>query len=215
MIQHAPQLESVETIAGPEQAPIMQELIQSQHAHLKRLGMRASLSRSEDEKQLIQHHMRLGKQSNLREMKIYIPYQFVHDSWLALVPRLTQLVTLEFYTAQKYDGFKSLSPLMAKLAYGCPALEQLIMTCKNRIIGLGHLYPMDRHRNLKRIVVNCSEVRGDASTFCQRFTNIESFHLSLCRYRLEDINTLQKGSFKFLFREKLSSIPYYHTDSLR
>lgn len=215
VIQHAPHLEFVDTVAGHQQTRIMQELIRPEHAHIKRLGMEVRPSRFHKEEEFIQHHMRLGQQSNLTEMKIYLPPQYLHDSWLRLIPRLTQLVTLEFCAILNHLAFKSLSPLMEKLADGCPALEQLTMTSNLHVIRLSDLYPMDRHRNLKGIVINCQEMLGDTSTFRQRFTNIESLHLTLCRYRLEDIDDLEKGSFKFVFTERLSGLPYFLRNSLR
>lgn len=144
----------------------------------------------EDEERLIQHHLDLGQRSSLTEMKIRIPENFSYDSWLAVIPHLSQLTTLEVNAEGCYQGFSErIYPLMEMLADGCPALEQLTMI-RGWPMHLSDLYPMDCHRNLKRIVIDCSELRGDASTFCQRFTNIESLHLRVGGYRLKDIDSL-------------------------
>ncbi|CDH59316.1 predicted protein [Lichtheimia corymbifera JMRC:FSU:9682] len=211
MIQHAPYLESVETVAGPEQIPIMHELTQPQHAHVKRLGMQASLFPVGEEEDLIQYHIDLGKQSNLTELKIHIPREFENDSWIALVPQLTQLETIEFCT-NRMDGFKPLDVLMPHLADGCPALETLIMTSKADIVDFSDLYPMDRHRNLKHIVINCSDIFGSAPTFCRRFTNIESLRINASTYFVPHLDILENASFEFVFTEILPDDPYFLND---
>ncbi|KAJ8658049.1 hypothetical protein O0I10_006320 [Lichtheimia ornata] len=211
MIQHAPCLESVETISGIDQAPIMEELTRSNHKHLKRLGMKASLFPADVEEGFMQHHVNLGQQSNLTELKIEIPIEFKYDSWIALVPRLTQLTTIEFCTSRMY-GFKSLDSLMPQLANGCPALEKLIMSSEMEPMRFSDLYPMDRHRNLKHIIIKCEDIYGGGTTFRERFTNIESLHLSALRYSSADIDSLEKASFKFVFTEILSDAPYFVND---
>lgn len=217
IIQHAPHLESVETIYGPQQASIMQELTRPQHANLKQLGMLATFYASgyEGEERLIKHHLELGQQSNLTELKINIGQRVLKQTWLILIPRLTRLMTLEFWTFSDRDSFQSLQQsLMEELAEGCPSLEQLTMISGRYPMNFGVLYPMDRHTNLKRIVINCPEVRGDASTFSQRFTKIDSLHLSVCKYSLADIDSLEKGSFKLVFTEKLPETPMSFRTSL-
>ncbi|KAJ8657569.1 hypothetical protein O0I10_006633 [Lichtheimia ornata] len=211
MIQHAPCLESVETVAGLRQAPIMEALTQPDHQHIKRLGMKVSDFPVDEEDELIQHHVDLGQQSNLKELKIDIPSQFDYeDSWISLVPRLTQLTTIEFCTSHM-NAYGCLGSFMEQLANGCPALEKLIMSDESLLMTFSDLYPMHRHRNLKHIVIDCEGMYG-GSTFQQFFTNIESLHISALRYSLEDIDRLQKASFKFVFTQKLSDTPYFVND---
>lgn len=217
MIQHAPHLESVETVFGPQQASIMQELTRPQHANLKRLRMQANYYPSgyEGEERLIKHHLELGQQSNLTELKIHISHRVLKETWLILIPRLTQLTTLEFSTLLDHHTLESLQQsLMKDLADGCPSLEQLTMISGRYPMDFGVLYPMDRHTNLKSIVINCPEIHGDVSSFSQRFTKIESLHLSVCKYSLADIDSLEKGSFNLVFTDKLPETPISFRTSL-
>lgn len=173
--------------------------------------MQASIFPGDEQEELVQHHLDLGQGSNLTELKIQIPSELEEDSWISLVPRLTQLTTTEFCTTLCY-GFKALESVMPLFADGCPALETLIMTNELEVMDFRDLYPMDRHRNLKHIVISCSEIYGNASMVRRRFTSIKSLHLSAIRYNLEDVSTLEKASFEFVFTEKLSDDPYALND---
>lgn len=207
VIQRAPHLESIECVTGPQQVRIMQELIRPHHhACLKRLGMRPTRSTLEGEARLIQHHLDLGQQSNLRELKVSFPENFIHNSWLPLILQLTQLTTLEL-SARLDQGFVSWKPFMSKLADGCPGLEQLTMTNDSRTMNINAVNPMYRHSNLKRIVINCRAIYGDLSFFCQRFTKLDSLHLKVTKYNWEDIHRLERGSFKLVLTPKRARGP--------
>ncbi|KAJ8652796.1 hypothetical protein O0I10_011535 [Lichtheimia ornata] len=208
IIQCAPHLESIGTVAGPQQAPIMQELIRPRHANLMQLGIRATRSILDDEERLIQHHLDLGEHSNMRELKIYFPEHFAHHAWLPLIPQLTQLTTLELSTDVQ-QGFLSLESFMSKLADGCPSLEQLTMTHDGQSMNMNTVDPMYRHNNLKRIVIDCRAIHGDVTLFCGHFTNLESLHLKLMKYDWEDIERLQRGSFRLTFTLKRVRIPAF------
>lgn len=192
----------------------MQQLTQPQHANLKRLGMRAKSFRFEEEEQLIQHHLDLGQQSNLTEMKVHFTEHFSLGLWLPLIPQLTQLTLLELST-EAPQGFLYLTPFFEMLADGCPSLEQLVLTQDARSTNINAVDPMDRHNNLKRIVIDCKAIHGDMPRFCQTFTKLESLHLKATKYDWEDIECLQRGSFKLVFTPKRFHIPafLYHAIS--
>ncbi|KAJ8657566.1 hypothetical protein O0I10_006630 [Lichtheimia ornata] len=204
MMQRAPHLESIETVAGPQQTRIMQELLKPTHSNLKRLGMQASPSILEDEKRLIQHHLDLGQQSNLTEMKIELSKDLLDQpSFISMIPGLTQLTKLELYTISGCP-LRFWKSTLEQLATGCPALEQLTVTTTKRseTVFLSEICYVSSHPNLKRIIIDATEVCGDALEFCELFPNLESLHLNVESYTLDDFDCLDEAPFKFVFTQK-------------
>ncbi|KAJ8652795.1 hypothetical protein O0I10_011534 [Lichtheimia ornata] len=203
IIQHAPHLESIDTVAGPHQTRIMQELCKPTYSHLKRLGMRGCYAMLEEEERLIQHHLELREQSSLKEMKIDIFEDTLDDiPLLSVIPGLKQLTTLELYTEHPHYC-RSWELIMSQLAEGCPALEQLtVSTNTSRPLFFNDINHMSSHRNLKRIVINAFEMCGDVLQFRERFKDLESFHLNIYKYHWSTIDLLENGAFHFVFSLK-------------
>ena len=209
MIQRAPYLESVETVQTPSQSPIFQELIRPNRSHLKRIGLRTTLEDTSEEAQFIRHHLELGNQSSLKELKIHIEEDFLPHPWCSLIPLLSQLTTIEIRHEPQRRTRKSRA-FMEYLVRGCPALEQFIFSTTIPSIIYRDLHPMQHHKNLKRIFINAVAISGDAFDFCKRFKHLESLHLSLIIVDLTDMARLEKGPFQVVLNPRPSTSRSYY-----
>ncbi|KAI7874302.1 hypothetical protein K492DRAFT_211651 [Lichtheimia hyalospora FSU 10163] len=208
MIQRAPYLESVETVQTPFQSTIFQELIRSNQSHLKRVGLQAIHADTSEEEHFIRHHLELGQHSSLKELKIDIE-RGLHNLWFALIPQLSQLTTIEIRADMLHKRHK-IRALMGYIARGCPALEQFVLSTTSSSITYQDLYPMQCHKNLKRIFINTRNISGDPFAFRKRFKHLESIHLSLTIVDWTHIWCLEKGRFQVVLTPfSFTSRSYY------
>ncbi|KAJ8652807.1 hypothetical protein O0I10_011546 [Lichtheimia ornata] len=200
VIQHAPQLESVETVAGPAQERVFEELMKPTHPHLKRVGMKSDRIGCDGEKEFMQHHVDIGNRSKLQEIKVILSHR---SPWLSYLPKLSQLSSLELCPDTK-NVFPILVKFIEDLKDGCPALEQLTFTSHLKsMVTYEDLIPMRVHHNLKRIIITAAEMKGGgASSFSTDVTTLESLHLNLYQFVESDIAALEKGSFKVICTQR-------------
>lgn len=197
MIQHAPNLESIDTVWSSGQQPVVQALLK--HRRFKHIGFRSPSMTPVCEKQFITHHLSLGDRSNLQKMTIHVEGGFGSDAWLYMVPRLTQLKALEL----QFDRSSRLVdaiPFMFKLAETCIGLEQLMLACDGATINqttfnYDHLGKIQINPNLRRLVIDAEALEGHPSAIGSNFDGLESLHLRLYAFNWEDMDILRKRSY--------------------
>lgn len=200
MIQHAPNLESIDTLWGRYQQPVLQALLE--HPRFKHIGFGLppmSYDHVESEKQFIIHHLSLGDRSNLQKITIHFEGAFESDDWLYMVPRLTQLKALELQFDCSIRLLHAI-PFIFKLAETCIGLEQLTLACDGATINqttfnYDHLGKMQINPNLRRLVIDAEALKGHPSAIGSNFDALESLHLRLYAFNWDDIDILRKRSY--------------------
>ncbi|CDH61007.1 predicted protein [Lichtheimia corymbifera JMRC:FSU:9682] len=146
MIRHAPRLESVETVYGSRQSPVMDDLSLPYHEHFKRIGMFADHTTTQwPEEQFIQHHMAIGIGSNLREISLRIGEHSVSESWILLIAQLVRLTHLEILCYEHCEMDLVVSSFIPAIAAGCPALEQFTFVSKHHRCHYDDIVGMSSH----------------------------------------------------------------------
>lgn len=151
LVQHVPQLESVQTVYGRWQAAVFHELMIPSHRHFSRIGLTASEAFQESEKQFIQHHLNLDQQSNLTEIRIEFEKHSLSDSWALLIPQLEQLRQLEVCCILPRVMNRVVLPFIPKIASGCPGLERFTLTAPSLPIDYSIISILSTHTNFKTI----------------------------------------------------------------
>lgn len=213
IIRHAPHLESVETVYGTLQAPVMQELLGPTHQqHLKKIGLLVDGSdQANEEQQFIQHHLQLDQQSNLKEIALKLDLHDVSsNSWILLIPQLAHLTHLEIRCDKWHMMNHVVSPFITEIvASQCLALERFTLSSPTLSIAYDHISGISSHTNLKVLTLNATNLDGDARSFVRCCQHIQSLHLILDTFDWDDINTLKTGTFKLLYTQRSGS--YTHS----
>lgn len=123
IILRAPTIQFVEAIGGGVQAPILQNLT---HRHVKRINLEwATFSGDLDQHEFLQHHVHLGKNSPLQDLKCDIVKPFTsRECWLYLIPDLQQLKSFEIFVTYDQDEDEWIN-LLSHVACGCTPLKRL------------------------------------------------------------------------------------------
>lgn len=204
IIRRAPHLESVDTVHGAIKEPLMHELLSpTRPQYLKKIGLVADRSTHVYEEQFIQHHIRLGHHSNLKEITVTISPWTLSNPWILLIGQLTQLTHLEVC----YKGYDvvdgSVSPFIAEIASRCSCLERFTFTATPCKVDYKDFSGIAPHSNLKTLVIKASELRGDALSFARRHDSLHSLHVTLFKFNWVDMDVLlDKGTFQLVCTQK-------------
>ncbi|KAJ8652752.1 hypothetical protein O0I10_011634 [Lichtheimia ornata] len=192
MVQHAPNLESIDTLWSSEQQPVIEALLE--HPRFRHIGFRLPSWSEHIKKQFIMHHLSLGDRSNLQEMTIHFEGSSGSDSWLYKVPQLTQLKAFELHFDRPITIHKAI-PLILKLAEACISLERLTLACDRWTIGYDLIGKIKLHPNLRRLVIDAEALEGHPSAIGSNFDGLESLHLRLYEFNWEDMDILRKRRY--------------------
>ncbi|CDS11782.1 hypothetical protein LRAMOSA04045 [Lichtheimia ramosa] len=182
VINHAPNLESVKLL-----------LFGTQHTHNLRTLMHQSLRRIEltceplhqpDHSRYLQHHIQLGKESHLKEIKCYISLYFVNGSWMYLIPKLNHLRSLELDF--QFDKILDHNTFMMELSRGCAALESITIISK-RFNSHTWIHPLTLHRNLRKLVIHGSRLSNTMLIELEDFHHLDCLHLKLYTFQWNSI----------------------------
>lgn len=205
LLQHAPQLRSVDTIYGDLQAPVFQELMNPNHQHFTRIGLKADGSSQENEKRFIQHHISCGHQSNVEVIHIEVVKHSLSDSWILLITQLTQLRQLEVCCKGSSVMGDVLVPFISKIASGCPALERFTWMSPESPVDYKIISIISCHTNLKTLIINSTHLSGDPSSlpsFIQRLQRLQEFHLDLYLLDAEIYAIFKSSTFEFVYTQR-------------
>lgn len=200
IIQRAPKLESVDAQESNVQESVIQALLK--HPHVNHIGFRVPPMSRRNEEEFIQHHLALGDQSNLQRMRIhFINGDISADSWLHMVPRLTQLKAIQLQFVYP-NHVKSAMPLILELGESCLSLEQFTLACEERVIDYNLISWIMLHPNIKRLVIDAEALEGDPSAIVHHFDELASLHLRLYTFNWEDIDILRKGRYELTCEQR-------------
>ncbi|CDH60861.1 predicted protein [Lichtheimia corymbifera JMRC:FSU:9682] len=151
VIEHAPNLRSVETIHGPMQRRHLDSTLR--YRPLQRIGLYSTTMGETNEHPFLQYHLQLGTRSHLQEIKCTFLGFIRNDTWLALIPQLTQLKTLElcFHDNVSPSGLKV---FIQQVANGCIGLEKVILKAIYFPYPYDWISALAKHPNLKELVVD-------------------------------------------------------------
>lgn len=216
LLQHAPQLESIQTVHGRLQEPVFEELMSGTHRHFKSIGLKANSRSQRNEQQFIQYHLNLGHQSNLEEIHIEIEEEPPSDSWILLIPQLTQLSHIEvrFGESPGTDGegtrYGEVASFISNIASGCPGMKRFTLTAPTSEVHYTIFPTMAAHTNLKMLVITAHHLSGADSRLpssIQGFQQLQVLHLTLYSLDAQVHTLLNTGSFQFIYNQKEHYFP--------
>lgn len=195
MIQHAPRLESVETVNGAYDAP------EPETSAFKRIGLEADDHQPQEiEDRFITHHLELGQYSNLKEISITMRKHARSEPWIFLIAQLTQLTHLELRCHEPHVVMDAvIAPFLAHIASQCRSLEHLAVHFYDSPIDCDRLMVLSHHNTLITLVLNGTQLRGDVSmlsSFVHLFHRLHVLHLMLDTINPAYMEILKTGAFQ-------------------
>ncbi|KAI7873822.1 hypothetical protein K492DRAFT_211916 [Lichtheimia hyalospora FSU 10163] len=197
VINHSLNLESYSNSRGPVTGPCLRTLM---HRPLRRIELECINSPQNYEYEFIQHHVKLGVESHLQELKCHIHGCTKDSLWIHSISGLKQLKSLELHVG--YDLIKSgrdgenidvhaLARLSINLSQGCPSLEKITVLTR---LGPSKewILPLSNHASLKHLVIGASTVPNDTLVELERFRSLELLHLKLGTYDPEAMEHLKR-----------------------
>lgn len=189
VIAHAPNLESLETIASDMTVRRLMDLLRDRRP-LKRIGFHYRHNYQSQEKRFLEDHIKLGSESRLEAFKCTFGGMdgivITNVSWINLVSKLTQLKILEIHITRDMviPGFCT---FIQQVSTGCTALEKA--TFKWACINYTNMdiRPLSNLRNLQELIVETADMPSHIMRHLTSFRRIKVFHL---KYNIKDWNAL-------------------------
>lgn len=174
VVNHAPNLESVKLICSLRE---MHNLRILTRRALRRMELACTAFHQPDHWQYLQHHVQLGNESHLKEIKCSIGVLLLDRSWMYLIPQLNYLKSLELHFQH---GLKALdhTTFMTELSRGCDALETLTII-GGRFTSDAWIHPLLLHGNLRKLVIHGSQLSDEVMLALEEFHHLECLHLKL------------------------------------
>lgn len=196
VVQHAPNLESVETV-DPKAWPHMLNGI-LRYRPLKRIGLYCASYHQPEEYAFFHHHIQLGAESHLQSLQCTFRHIRKHDSWIYLIPKLTQLKTLELSSR---SGFymSTLDTFIKAVSEGCIGLERLIVKSRVCFSSSEWIHDLSKHRNLQEIIVDTAHIPDHFLTALEAFPHLKLIHP---KYDVKNWDSLAK------LKDKMPNVVY-------
>lgn len=187
MISHAPNMEYVESICGGVRGRILNALLSRP---VRTVTLECSeLSTHVDEKRFLNHHVQLGRESSLQNVKCTI-FNLLYEGadWVFLIPLLQQLKTLELDVTYN-NNVRLLNALFAAISRGCKSLEKLTLAFRPFPFSI---LPLSEHPRLKHLVIDSFRLPNGIIISLRRFQHLDSLHLKLRYYDQQRIVQLKR-----------------------
>lgn len=216
IIDHAPNLRSVETIHGAMQRHHLNSTLRERP--LQRIGFYSTFTEQPSEHQFIQHHVQLGAGSHLQEIKCTFYDYILNDSWVALIPRLTELKTIElcFHDDAEVDG---LDAFIQQVANGCIGLEKVIMKAFEFPYPYDWIRPLAEHPNLQELIIEKEDdtsanlmlgvnhdIPYDLLIALESFTHLKTLHLKYDISNWDRVFALKRKVPTLMYTERYDPI---------
>lgn len=156
IMTNAPKLESISLPESFYTTNILAPL--KNVKHLKKIRINDANGYSDDGamEQFLNHHIALGDQSTLEEVKIYFDtYDMTSVSWLPLLSQLKRLKTLHLFSEFVKGQCAS---FLNQLGKGCPALEHLTLGYDQANFEHGMIAAFGTHPNLKEFHIGAMDL---------------------------------------------------------
>ncbi|KAI7874672.1 hypothetical protein K492DRAFT_240716 [Lichtheimia hyalospora FSU 10163] len=206
IIQHAPNLNAVKTTSGSGMGRVLPML---KHRPIRSIQLACPSSQQQNEYDFIEHHVNLGMDSTLQEIKCIIDQPSSDDHWIRLIPGLKQLKSLELLFRhdlpfEYYIDIDELSELILKLAHGCPSLENLTLHFGRSypVPSLEWILPLSNHPHLKHLVFEADSGPKDMFTYLRRFQHVGKVHVKLVTCDLDYLADMARRIPNLVYTKK-------------
>ncbi|CDH54733.1 predicted protein [Lichtheimia corymbifera JMRC:FSU:9682] len=182
VIQHAPSLRSIETMNLTGYGRILHQ------RPLKKIGFFCAIGQPQQEEyQFLQHHAQLGAESHLQEIKCILHSISERDSWIFLIPKLTQLKTLELCFARNDLSIELLKTFLQKVSEGCMALENVAVKSIVFPSSSEWIRHLSNHRDLQEMIIDTTHIPDHLMIELEGFSHLKRLDL---KYHIKDWHSL-------------------------
>lgn len=188
VVVHAPNLESLETIASGTALHHLMDLLRDRPS--KRIGFFYSRNYQHHEKRFLEDHIQRGTESHLEALKCTFggmnAIVITPASWINLIPMLKQLKKLELHMTSDIM-IRGFSTFIQQVSDGCGALEKVMLTWMCFNYTNMDIRPLSRHWNLQEVIVDAVDIPSHFMRHLTSFRHLKVLHL---KYNIIDWNAL-------------------------
>ncbi|CDH57674.1 predicted protein [Lichtheimia corymbifera JMRC:FSU:9682] len=186
VIQHAHNLQIIEAINLTAYRQLLSRTLRQRP--LKKVGFHCTIEPQHDEYQFLQHHVQLGAESHLQEIRCILhSISEGHDSWIFLIPKLTQLKTLELCFESNHLVMMQLKTFLEKVSEVCMTHEKVIVKSIVFPLSSKWIRHLSKHRNLQEMIIDTTHIPDHLMNELESFSYLKRLHL---KYHIKDWHSL-------------------------